>query len=66
MTSAELAAELVRLKVDLIVVASNPAALAAKAPLRLPIVMANPADPVAQVWLPVWRVREVMSPDFRV
>ncbi len=43
----ELAAELVRLKVDLIVVASGPSALAAKsATTTIPIVIANAADPV--------------------
>ena len=43
----ELAAELVRLKVDLIVVAGGPTALAAKgATTTIPIVMANAADPV--------------------
>ena len=43
----ELAADLVRLKVDLIVVAGTPAALAAKkATTAIPIVMANVADPV--------------------
>jgi putative ABC transport system substrate-binding protein len=44
----ELAAELVRLKVDLIVVASTPAALAAKTTTTtIPIVMTNTGDPVA-------------------
>jgi putative ABC transport system substrate-binding protein len=44
----ELAAELVRLKVDLIVVASTPASLAAKrASTAIPIVMASVPDPVA-------------------
>jgi putative tryptophan/tyrosine transport system substrate-binding protein len=44
----ELAAELVRLKVDLIVVASTPPALAAKsATTTIPIVMTNVGDPVA-------------------
>ena len=44
----EFAAELVRLKVDLIVVSSGPAALAAKkATTTIPIVMANVGDPVA-------------------
>ena len=44
----ELAAELVRLKVDLIVVAATPAALAAKrATTTIPIVMTNAGDPVA-------------------
>src|SRR6266498_413289 len=43
----ELAAELVRLKVDLIVVSGTPPALAAKkATTTIPIVMASPADPV--------------------
>src|SRR6266550_2224140 len=45
----ELAAELVRLKVDLIVVSGTPPALAAKnATTTIPIVMANVADPVGQ------------------
>ena len=44
----ELAAELVRRKVDLIVVASGPSALAAKsATTSIPIVMTSHADPVA-------------------
>jgi len=43
----ELAADLVRLKVDLIVVIGTPAALATKkATTAIPIVMANAADPV--------------------
>ena len=43
----ELAADLVRLKVDLIVVTANPAALAAKkATTTIPIVMTNVGDPV--------------------
>jgi len=45
---SELAAELVRLKVDLIVVSETNASLAAKsATTTIPIVMANPGDPVA-------------------
>ena len=45
--SAELAADLVRLKVDLIVVTGRPEALAAKkATTTIPIVMANVGDPV--------------------
>ncbi len=45
----ELAAELVRLKVDLIVVTAGPPALAAKgATSTIPIVMANAADPVGE------------------
>jgi putative ABC transport system substrate-binding protein len=44
----ELAADLLRLKVDLIVVTATPAALAAKsATTTIPIVMVNPGDPVA-------------------
>jgi putative tryptophan/tyrosine transport system substrate-binding protein len=44
----QLAADLVRLKVDLIVVASGPSALAAKgATTSIPIVMTSHADPVA-------------------
>ena len=43
----ELAADLVRLKVDLIVVSATPAALAAKsATTTIPIVMTNAGDPV--------------------
>ena len=43
----ELAAELVRLKVDLIVGTDTPSALAAKnATANIPIVMTNPGDPV--------------------
>jgi putative ABC transport system substrate-binding protein len=45
----ELAADLVRLKVDLAVVSTGPAALAAKqATATIPIVMANVGDPVGQ------------------
>src|SRR4030095_8064566 len=45
---SELAADLVRLNVDLIVVTGTPQALAAKkAPTTIPIVMANVGDPVA-------------------
>ena len=45
---SELAADLVRLKVDLIVVSETNASLAAKsATTTIPIVMANPGDPVA-------------------
>ena len=63
----ELAAELVRLKVDLIVVSGGPSALAAKrATTTIPIVMTNVGDPWVQVWLPVWRGREAMSPGPRV
>jgi putative ABC transport system substrate-binding protein len=45
----ELAAELVRLKVDLIVVTGTPPALAAqKATTTIPIVIANTSDPVGE------------------
>ena len=45
----ELAADLVRLKVDLIVVTGGPAALTAKrATTTIPIVMTNQADPVGE------------------
>ena len=45
----ELAADLVRLKVDLIVVTATPAAAAAKkATTTIPIVMANDGDPVGE------------------
>ena len=45
----ELAADLVRLKLDLIVVTSGPSALAAKkATTSIPIVMANAGDPVGE------------------
>jgi putative ABC transport system substrate-binding protein len=45
----ELAADLVRLKVDLIVVTAGPSVLAAKgATTTIPIVMTNPADPVGE------------------
>jgi len=44
----ELAAELVRLKLDLIVVPDTPSTLAAKkASTTIPVVMTNPADPVS-------------------
>ena len=45
----ELAVDLVRLKVDLIVVTAGPVVLAAKgATTTIPIVMTNPADPVGE------------------
>jgi putative ABC transport system substrate-binding protein len=63
----ELAADLVRLKVDLIVTTGDPPASAAKkATTTIPIVMANAVDPVGLVWSPVWRGREATSQGCRV
>jgi putative ABC transport system substrate-binding protein len=63
----ELAAELVRLKVDLIVTAGGPTPFAAKkATTTIPIVMTTSTNPRRKVWLPVWRGREAMSPVSRV
>jgi putative ABC transport system substrate-binding protein len=63
----ELATDLVRLKVDLIVGTAGPPALAAKgATTTIPIVMTNAGDLWVKVWLPVWRGREAMSPGYRV
>jgi putative ABC transport system substrate-binding protein len=58
----QLATELVRQKVDLIVVNSVASASAAKsATATIPIVMAAGSDPVAAGLMLVWRGREVMS-----
>jgi putative ABC transport system substrate-binding protein len=62
----ELAVDLVRLKVGLIVVSGTPPALAAKnATTTISIVMAL-RTPWGKVWLPVWHDREAMSPGTRV
>ena len=62
----ELAANLVRLKVDLIVVTGTEAALAAKrATTTIPSCSRALRTPWVRVWLPVWRGREAMSPGFR-
>ena len=59
----ELAADLVRLRVDLIVVSGGPTPLAAKGAIStIPIVMTSTPTPWVQVWLPVWRGREAISP----
>jgi len=59
----ELTADLVRLKVDLIVVTATPAALAAKnASTVIPIVMANSSDPVGAGSGYQWDGREAISP----
>lgn len=64
---AELAADLVRLKVDLIVVTDTPSALAAKsATTTIPIVMVAAGDPVAAGLVAVCRGREAMSPVSRI
>jgi putative ABC transport system substrate-binding protein len=63
----ELAADLVRLKIDLILVTGAPLALAAKnATTTIPIVTTTTGTPWVQVWLPVWRGREAMSRSSRV
>ena len=63
----ELAADLVRLKVDFIVGTSPAAALAAKrATTAIPIVMRSLRILWVSVWSPVWRGREAMLPDSRV
>jgi putative tryptophan/tyrosine transport system substrate-binding protein len=63
----ELAADLVRLKVDLIVVSGPPAALAAKsATTTIPIVMTNASDPVGAGLIAGLARPEAMSPGSRV
>jgi putative ABC transport system substrate-binding protein len=63
----ELAAEMVRLRVDLIVVTGDPPAFAAKkATTTIPIVMTASSDPVAQGLVASLARREAMSPGSRV
>jgi putative ABC transport system substrate-binding protein len=64
----ELAADLVRLKVDLIVVSGGPGPLAAKsATTTIPIVMASVADPVGcRFGCQSGAAREAMSPGTRL
>ena len=63
----ELAAEVVRLKVDLIVVEGTGLALAAKsATTTIPIVIGAAGDPWARVWLLAWHGRAATSPGSRV
>jgi ABC-type uncharacterized transport system substrate-binding protein len=63
----ELVAELVRLKVDLIVTSGAPTPLAAKgATTTIPIVMTTSTDPVGAGLMPVWRGRGVMSQGSRL
>src|SRR6476646_6353709 len=64
---SEMAADLVRLKVDMIVVTGTPTALAAKkATTTIPIVMTNVGDPWVQVWLPASRSQVATSPGSQV
>jgi len=64
---AELAADLVRVKVDLIVVVATPAALAAKsATTTIPVVMLNAGNPVGVGLIAVWRGQEAISRGTRV
>jgi putative ABC transport system substrate-binding protein len=62
----DLAAELVRLKVDVIVTQGTPAALAAKrATTTIPIVIGRVADPVESGSSPAWRAQGATSRDGR-
>ena len=63
----ELAAELFRLKVDLIVVPDTPSTLAVKkASTTINVVMTNPADPVGAGLVASLAQPEAMSPGYRV
>ena len=63
----ELAAELVRLGVDLIVTTGDPPTFAAKkVTTTIPIVMTASSTESLKGWLPVSRGREAMSPGSRV
>jgi putative ABC transport system substrate-binding protein len=60
---AELSAEIVRRKVDVIVTQGTPAVLAAKqATTVIPIIFPIAGNPVANAWSRVWRVRAATSP----
>jgi putative tryptophan/tyrosine transport system substrate-binding protein len=57
-----LAAELVQLKVDVLVAVTQPAALAAqRATTTIPIVFILVPDPVASSWSGAWRIPEEIS-----
>src|SRR6516164_3922142 len=59
---AEAAAELVRLKVDIIVTVATPATLAAKqATTVIPIVFGAASDPIGTGWCRVWRDQAATS-----
>ena len=63
---AEIAAELVRLKVDVIVTQGGGAVLAAKqATSAIPIIFAVAGDPSVPGWSGVWRGRAATSPACR-
>jgi putative ABC transport system substrate-binding protein len=62
----DLAAEIVRLKVDVIVAAPTPAIRAAQQATRtVPIVMAFSGDPVGEGFVTDWRGQVETSPGFR-
>ena len=62
---AEIAAEFVRLKVDIIVTSGGAVLTVKKATSTIPIVFAVAADPVGGGIVPSWRGRAAMSPAFR-
>ena len=62
----ELAAELVRMKVDVLVAGGTDAPLALQqATTTIPIVMTSASDPVGRGWSRAWRGRRATSPGFR-
>ena len=63
---AEVAADFIRLKVDVIVTSATPSAIAAKkATAVIPIVIASAGDPVAPASSLHWRDRAATSPAYR-
>ena len=63
---SEIAAEFVRLKVDVILTAGTAATLAAKqATSIIPVVFTTVADPVEQGWSGVFHDPEAISPAYR-
>src|SRR5205823_4199813 len=63
---SELAAELVRLKVDIIITGGSPATRAAKeATVTIPIVMTQDTDPVGMGLSPAWRVQAATLLDWQ-
>jgi len=58
----EFASEMVRLKVDIIIVTTTPAALAVKnASTTIPVVFPNAISPVESGWSPALRTQAAMS-----